>query len=105
MENRTETESITGQFQHILMRDYKSGYTVFTVLTPTRKKGILCTTTLNGLLQDIVPPGSGQSGTGAITDISAFGQAITAEFDSGIISQFTRDMVPNAFTCLFPDYP
>lgn len=35
MENITETESITGQFQRILMRDYKSGYTVFTVLTPS----------------------------------------------------------------------
>jgi len=35
LETNTEMESIRGQFQRVIMRDYQSGYTVFVVLTST----------------------------------------------------------------------
>lgn len=35
METNTDMETIRGQFQRVIMRDYQSGYTVFVVLTQT----------------------------------------------------------------------
>lgn len=120
--NREDAQKLAIQSYLTLVGKY--GVENVCLLTPTRKKGMLCTTTLNGLLQDIVNPPAPEKAelataymtfrlgdrvicnenlwdvdiangdTGTITDISAFDQIITAEFDSGVMTHFTRDMVP-----------